>query len=125
MTIKGFIKQHSCFGAATMTTSKHDVDNVSSQSDAAKKLQAAILAAVGRLTFPPGLGVGNAEIVNGIRQNLDARAFDRHNQDLGVVEARATFNATTHDGCPVFNLIIIWGASPQKTIHRSSTQCNG
>lgn len=107
MTIRGFIKQHSCFGAMT---SKQDVGNVSSQSDAAKKLQAAILAAIGRLTFPPGLGVGNAEIVSGIRQNLDAKAFDRHNQDLGVVEARATFNATTDNCCPVFNLIIIWGA---------------
>lgn len=104
--VRTFIKNHSCFGAGG---DNYDVENVSRESDAADKLQASILKAVNKISFPGGLGCSNSEIVNGIRQNLDASAFDRHNQDYGIVEARATFHAIKADGSTVFDLVIIWG----------------
>lgn len=87
-----------------------DVHGMTSQADAARTLQASILTAVGAIAFPAGLATTNAEIVTAVRQNLDAISFDKHNQELRIVEGHAAFTATRADGTHVFTLLIIWGA---------------
>lgn len=79
-----------------------------SQPAAARELQNQISAAVGNIGFPGGLGANNAEIARGIMQNVDANAFDKHNQS-GIVEVHAKFVATRNNETRAFELEIIWG----------------
>lgn len=80
-----------------------------SQPAAARELQNQISAAVGNIGFPGGLGANNnAEIAQGIMQNVDANAFDKHNQS-GIVEVHAKFVATRNNETRAFGLEIIWG----------------
>ncbi|KAI8296082.1 hypothetical protein K4K56_008092 [Colletotrichum sp. SAR 10_98] len=74
-----------------------------SQAQAARELQSQITAAVSRLSFPGGLGVGSAEVAKGINKSVDASAFDKHNQS-GIVEVHAHFVATKSDGAKAFEL---------------------
>ncbi|KAI1402793.1 hypothetical protein F4819DRAFT_453382 [Hypoxylon fuscum] len=78
-----------------------------SLSQGARLLQQKILAAVQKLDLPSA-GATKKELQDGIRQNLDAIAFDTHNQS-GIVEARATFELNRETG-RLFQLEIIWDA---------------
>ncbi|KAI3317254.1 hypothetical protein HD806DRAFT_527237 [Xylariaceae sp. AK1471] len=73
----------------------------------AQLLQQQILKAVQGLTLPSA-GAPQKELQDGIRQNLDAIAFDKHNQE-GIVEARATFELRRGSE-KLFVLEIIWDA---------------
>lgn len=79
-----------------------------SHTAAARELQNQISAAVGNVGFPAGLGANNPEIARGIMQNIDATAFDKHNQS-GIVEVHANFVATRANNTRAFALEIIWG----------------
>ncbi|CAM1504651.1 Fc.00g022420.m01.CDS01 [Cosmosporella sp. VM-42] len=82
-----------------------------SQPAAAAELQAQVVAAIRQLNFPAGLG-GDASrnlIATGIIQQIDAVAFDKHNQS-GIVEVHAVFTAERSDGTMVFRLEVIWDA---------------
>ncbi|KAI8635669.1 hypothetical protein F5Y19DRAFT_482863 [Xylariaceae sp. FL1651] len=78
-----------------------------SLSQGAKLLQQKILEAVQGLGLPSA-GATQKELQDGIRQNLDATAFDKHNQE-GIVEARATFELSRGSE-KLFVLEIIWDA---------------
>ncbi|KAI8154403.1 hypothetical protein K4K49_003908 [Colletotrichum sp. SAR 10_70] len=79
-----------------------------SQAQAARELQSQITTAIGRIDFPGGLGSASADVARGINQNIDASAFDKHNQS-GIVEVQAEFIATKSDGAKAFELEVIWG----------------
>ncbi|KAI8255404.1 hypothetical protein K4K53_008226 [Colletotrichum sp. SAR 10_77] len=79
-----------------------------SQAQAARKLQSQITTAIGRIDFPGGLGTNSAEVARGISQNIDANAFDKHNQS-GIVEVHAEFIAIKSDGAKAVELEVIWG----------------
>ncbi|RYO86766.1 hypothetical protein DL766_002886 [Monosporascus sp. MC13-8B] len=83
-----------------------------SLSQGAQLLQQKILQAVQGLNLPSA-GATQTELQNGIRQNLDAVAFDKHNQ-TGIVEARATFELS-RDSDKLFELEIIWDADNPTT----------
>ncbi|KAJ8125891.1 hypothetical protein O1611_g7745 [Lasiodiplodia mahajangana] len=78
-----------------------------SLSEGAKLLEQQILKAVQGLNLPSA-GAPQKELQDGIKQNLDAIAFDRHNQ-MGIVEARAAFELTRGSE-KLFLLEIIWDA---------------
>ncbi|KAL7626120.1 hypothetical protein AAE478_002890 [Parahypoxylon ruwenzoriense] len=78
-----------------------------SLSQGAQLLQGKILQAVNGLNLPSA-GAPKSELQNGIRQNLDAIGFDKHNQ-AGIVEARATF-VLTRGSEKIFTVEIIWDA---------------
>ncbi|KAK2760570.1 hypothetical protein CKAH01_05256 [Colletotrichum kahawae] len=80
-----------------------------SQAQAARELQSQITTAIGRIGFPGGLGSTSTEVARGINQNIDANAFDKHNQS-GIVEVHAEFIATKSDGAKAFELEVIWDA---------------
>lgn len=67
-------------------------------------------------------GATATEIQDGIRQNLDAVFFDKHNQ-AGIVEARATFKATRGTD-KLFELEIIWGMSKTREKDGISASAN-
>ncbi|RYP69713.1 hypothetical protein DL769_005211 [Monosporascus sp. CRB-8-3] len=83
-----------------------------SLSQGAQLLQQKILQAVQSLKLPPA-GATQTELQNGIKQNLDAIAFDKHNQ-TGIVEARATFELSRGSD-KLFELEIIWDADNPTT----------
>ena len=82
-----------------------------SLSQGAQLLEKEILQKIKEMRFPTS-GGSQVEIQDGIKQNLDAVAFDKHNQS-GIVEARATFKVTREKDSPdkLFELEIIWGMS--------------
>ena len=72
-------------------------------------MQAIIKTFVSLVKFPTGLGVSNAQIAAAIMSNVDACAFDTHNnKGSRIVEVHATFTAKNTAG-KVFELLIIWG----------------
>ncbi|RYP85962.1 hypothetical protein DL770_004975 [Monosporascus sp. CRB-9-2] len=83
-----------------------------SLSQAAQLLQQKILQAVQSLNLPSA-GATQTELQNGIKQNLDAVAFDKHNQ-TGIVEARATFELSRGSDKLVV-LEIVWDADNPTT----------
>lgn len=85
-----------------------DAAGFRSLADAAGELQAIIARFVPRVDFPGGLGLTDAQIAAAIVPNVDASAFDRHNQDDKIVEVHATFTANNAVG-QLFELLIIWG----------------
>ncbi|KAI1370206.1 hypothetical protein F4677DRAFT_465959 [Hypoxylon crocopeplum] len=78
-----------------------------SLAQGAQLLQQKILAAVQKLDLPSA-GASKKELQDGIKQNLDAIAFDKHNQS-GIVEARATLELKRGSE-RLFQLDIIWDA---------------
>ncbi|KAI1826428.1 hypothetical protein F4861DRAFT_82608 [Xylaria intraflava] len=80
---------------------------VGSLSEGARVLEQQILKAVQGLNLPSA-GAPQKELQDGIKQNLDAIAFDKHNQ-TGIVEVRSTFDLSRGTE-KIFLLEIIWDA---------------
>ncbi|KAI1171835.1 hypothetical protein F4777DRAFT_582557 [Nemania sp. FL0916] len=86
-----------------------DISNQTSLSAAARELQNIISTFVRKVDFPAGLGLTNAQVADAILANVDAVAFDRHNQDEKIVEVQAFFTGQNATG-QLFELLIIWDA---------------
>ncbi|RFU25069.1 hypothetical protein B7463_g11269, partial [Scytalidium lignicola] len=90
-----------------------------SLAQGAELLQKKILEKIKDLDLS-GISTAKPEILDGIRQNLDAGVFNKHNQ-TGIVEVRATFKAI-RDSELLWELEIIWDADNPVPSDKSNAQ---
>ncbi|KAK4224212.1 hypothetical protein QBC38DRAFT_547824 [Podospora fimiseda] len=90
-----------------------------SPSQGAVLLQKEILEKVKALNLPAA-SARKTEVLDRITQNLDASAFNNHNQE-GIVEVKATFRAI-QDSKKLWELEIIWDADNPVTSNKPNAQ---